>query len=285
MHIYRILHNRTYLGEVIHKDKTYPGEHEAIVTKGLWEQAHAVLETNRRQKSQHVRAKAPALLKGIIRCAACDRAMSPVSTTSGKRAYRYYQCGRASKEGHASCPVKSVSAGEIEAAVIHQLRAVFSSPEVIAQTFRATQELEANELEHLRSERRELETRLTELKQAAGRLMDSDAVDSQTNDEIRRTNDEFIDKQHSLHDVNEEMEGMQARLVDEREVAKYLRKLDPIWEELYPLEQCRIVQLLIEEVSVGTDGMNIRIRSNGIHSLISELKDTADKHDERTHAI
>jgi site-specific DNA recombinase len=211
--------------------------------------------------------------------------MSPVSTTSGKRVYRYYQCGRASKEGHASCPVKSVSAGEIEAAVIHQLRAVFSSPEVIAQTFRATQELEANELEHLRSERRELETHLTELKQAAGRLMDSDAVDSQTNDEIRRTNDEFIDTQHSLHDVNEEMEGMQARLVDEREVAECLRKLDPIWEELYPLEQCRLVQLLIEEVSVSTDGMNIRICSNGIHSLISELKDTADKHDERTLAI
>ncbi|MHB9038713.1 MAG: hypothetical protein ACYC64_18870 [Armatimonadota bacterium] len=73
--------------------------------------------------------------------------------------------------------------------------------------------------------------------------------------------------------------------MNEREVAECLRKLDPIWQELYPLEQCRIVQLLVEEVSIGMDGMNIRIRSNGIHSLISELKDTADKQNERTHTI
>ena len=220
MHIYRVLYNRTYLGEVIHKDKTYPGEHEAIVTRELWERAHSVIENNKRHRSQYVRARAPALLKGIIRCGACDRAMSPVSTGTAHKNYRYYTCGRASKTGHSNCPVRSVPAGDIEAAVIQQLRSIFKSPEMIAQTYQATRELKAEELEGL----------------GAGKL------------------------------------EMEAQLVSERDVAESLRRLDPIWDELFPLEQSRIVQLLVERVTVNTDGMNIRIRGNGLHLLVAEVR-------------
>jgi len=272
-HIYRALYNRTYLGEVLHKDKTYPGEHEAIVTRDLWQRAHAVIEENRRHRSQHIRAKAPALLKGIIRCGACDKAMSPVSTGTAPKNYRYYTCGRAAKTGYHNCPVRSVPAGDIEGAVIGQLRAIFRSPEMVAQTYRATRELEAEELERLRAEKLELEARLAELKQTASRLLDSGASDRDTNDEIRRTNEEFVNTQHRFQDVDDEIQGMQARLVSERDVAECLRKLDPIWDELFPLEQTRIVHLLIEHVIVNPDGMNIRIRGNGLHSLVSEVRD------------
>ena len=171
----------------------------------------------------------------------------------------------------------------MEGAVIQQLRAMFKSPEMIAQTYQATRGLEAEELERLRSERTELEARLAELKQAASRLLDSGASDSETTDEIRRTNEEFVDTQRRFRDIDEEIHGMQARLVSERDVAECLRRLDPIWDELFPLEQSRIVHLLIERVTVNTDGMNIRIRGNGLHSLVSEVRDT-DNQQERSFA-
>jgi len=276
MHIYRVLYNRTYLGEVMHKDKTYPGEHEAIVSPDLWERAHAVIENNKRNRSQHIRAKSPALLKGIIRCGACDSAMSPVSTGTVRKNYRYYTCGKASKTGYDNCPVKSVPAGDIEGAVIQQLRAIFKSPEMIAQTYRATRDLESEELDRLRSERTELEASLTSLKQTASRLIGTGASDNGTTDEIRRTNEEYIGVQHRFQDVDDEIQGMQARLVTERDVAECLRRLDPIWDELFPLEQMRIVQLLIQQVTVNPDGMNIKIRGNGLHSLVSEIRDKTD---------
>ena len=141
MHIYRVIHNRTYLGEVIHKDNTYPGEHEAIITRAQWDRAHAVIDENTRTRAKHARSKAPALLRGIIRCGECDRAMSPVSTQSKGKRYSYYQCGKASKEGHAACPVGSVSAGEIEGTVMAQMRTVFKTPEVVAQTYLAARDL------------------------------------------------------------------------------------------------------------------------------------------------
>ena len=41
--VYKLLNNRTYVGEVAHKGKVYAGEHEAIVPRELWDRAHAVL--------------------------------------------------------------------------------------------------------------------------------------------------------------------------------------------------------------------------------------------------
>jgi len=49
----------------------------------------------------------------------------------------------------------------------------------------------------------------------------------------------------------------------------------PVWDELFPLEQSRIVHLLVERVTVNTDGMSIRIRGSGLHSLVSEIRDPA----------
>lgn len=90
-----------------------------------------------------------------------------------------------------------------------------------------------------------------------------------------------MDTQHRLQDVSTDLLGMQSRMVTEQEVTDSLRKLDPIWDKLYPTEQIRIIQLLVEKVTVNTDGMDIRIRTDGVHSLISELRGTLDAHEER----
>ncbi|HET8635705.1 MAG TPA: recombinase family protein, partial [Acidobacteriaceae bacterium] len=40
-HIYRILNNRAYIGEAVHKGTSYPGEHDAIVDQEVWDKVHA----------------------------------------------------------------------------------------------------------------------------------------------------------------------------------------------------------------------------------------------------
>jgi hypothetical protein len=51
-----------------------------------------------------------------------------------------------------------------------------------------------------------------------------------------------------------------------------LSALDPVWDELFPDEQRRIVQLLVERVEVHPDGAEIRIRAEGLTSLVAELQ-------------
>jgi DNA invertase Pin-like site-specific DNA recombinase len=57
----------------------------------------------------------------------------------------------------------------------------------------------------------------------------------------------------------------------EAEVRDALERLDPIWEELFPAEQARVVQLLVERVDVGPEGVDIRLRTEGLSNLTAEL--------------
>ncbi|MGD0114004.1 MAG: recombinase family protein [Armatimonadota bacterium] len=131
-YIYRLLNNPLYLGEVSHKQERYPGEQEAIVSRELWERAHVLLAKRYRGRGARLRPQGPALLRGIIRCAHCDCAMGPVFTKRRGRVYRYYLCLHASRNGHRTCPTRSLSAGEIEGVVVEQLRLLLRSPQLLA---------------------------------------------------------------------------------------------------------------------------------------------------------
>jgi site-specific DNA recombinase len=60
--------------------------------------------------------------------------------------------------------------------------------------------------------------------------------------------------------------------ITEPAVAETLRGVDAVWEALFPLEQARILQLLVERVHVTTDGLDIRIRTNGLRGLLREVQ-------------
>lgn len=107
------------------------------------------------------------------------------------------------KHGAGSCPIGRVPAGEIEAAVINQLRAVFRQPEIVVGTWKAA------------------------------RVQDGD--------------------------------------ITEADAHAALIRLDPLWDELFPAEQARIVALLVERVEIGTEGLNVRLRMDGLAGLAREM--------------
>ncbi len=57
----------------------------------------------------------------------------------------------------------------------------------------------------------------------------------------------------------------------EAEVREALERLDPLWDELFPAEQARIVRLLVERVELGPAGADIRLRTAGLASLVRDL--------------
>ena len=61
--------------------------------------------------------------------------------------------------------------------------------------------------------------------------------------------------------------------ITEDEAREALLQLDPLWDELFPAEQARIVQLLVERVQVGMDGVSIRLRADGLTALVREVPD------------
>ena len=206
--LYKLLNNRVYIGQAMHKGTSYPGEHEAIISRSLWDKVHSILTESPRSRAANTRAQTPALLKGLI-FGPTGRAMSPTHTRKGGRLYRYYVSQVVLKHGPEACPVRRVSAAEIEAAVVEQMRGILRSPEIVVGTWRA---------------------------------------------------------------ARERNEG-----ITETEVRETLEQLDPLWDELFPAEQARIVQLLVDRVDVKVDGVDIKLRVDGLAGLYREVAGLGDQ--------
>ena len=59
--------------------------------------------------------------------------------------------------------------------------------------------------------------------------------------------------------------------ITEADAREALLQLDPLWEELFPAEQARIVQLLVKRVDIGIDGLTLRLRVDGLTGLAREI--------------
>jgi len=92
--LYAHLKNPLYKGMISHKGELYEGEHEAIIDPERFDRVQKILSYNGRTGGKEVRNKYGAILRGLLRCKACDRSMTHVFTTSrGKNSkqYRYYR--------------------------------------------------------------------------------------------------------------------------------------------------------------------------------------------------
>ncbi|QIG52441.1 recombinase family protein [Nordella sp. HKS 07] len=111
-----MLGNRVYLGEINHRGKSYPGEHEPILSQALFDAVQAVrAESDTIKRNGYERSGA--MLTGLIYDAKGNR-MTPVYAKKGTLHYRYYQSavlaqGLKSKAGS----ICRVPAAEIERAV------------------------------------------------------------------------------------------------------------------------------------------------------------------------
>ena len=201
--LYKLLNNRVYVGEAVHKGTPYPGEHRAIVSHQLWDRVHAILKESPRKRAAGTRAQTPALLKGLL-FGPAGAAMTPTHTRRRGRLYRYYVSTRVLKEGPEACPVRRVPAAEIEQAVVDQIRGLLRTPEILVRTWRAVHAEDA--------------------------------------------------------------------AITEAEVREALVRFGPMWEELFPAEQARIVQLLVDRVEVGVESLAISLRVEGLMSVVRDLE-------------
>jgi site-specific DNA recombinase len=273
-HVYRVLNNPLYIGEVSHKGKRYPGEHEAIIGRELWDRAHAILEGNYRARGVQTRTKTEALLRGIIRCAVCGCAMVPTFTKRRGKVYRYYLCLHASKNGHATCPVRSLPGGEIERTVIDQLRVVLRAPEFLAQTYREARVQADARLTELRETTATAEAALLSLREeVAQAALGGNGHPQPVSSRLADLQAQIQQHEHALSEAEEEMRRLEEDSFSERDVVDALGALDPIWEHLFPDEQARIVQLLVKQVDVYPDRAEVRIRAECLTSLVAELRE------------
>jgi len=276
-HVYRLLTNPTYIGLIKHKDKTYPGRHEAIIEKSLWDQVQVSLNDNggHRARANATRSKTPAMLKGIIKCGHCGTAMGVTFTKKRDRTYRYYLCGHANKNGYDSCPVRSIPAGDIENAVMLQVRRIFQAPEILVEALGAIQKQEREDRKRLAAERAAIEQEIASTRAKASRLIKSQIGENGGNgfvsEELDGMEQQVENLNGKLRIVSEELNMLKRRPTTEAALLTELQTLDHIWDELFPAERARLIRLVVDSLTVNPDGLVLVLRADGLTSLVAEF--------------
>jgi hypothetical protein len=127
--LYWLLSNPVYVGETRHRDKTYPGEHEAIVSAELFDAVQAKLAERTNPRSPAVARRTISLLSGMFRDAQ-GRPMSPTHTQNHGKRYRYY-CSKSDYQ--CDVPEVRLPAGEIDAAVRNAIAGYLADSSLIRE--------------------------------------------------------------------------------------------------------------------------------------------------------
>lgn len=272
--LYKLLTNVVYAGKIRYKDEIHQGEHAAIVELAIWQKVQAILGRNGRTGGAPVRNKFGAILKGLLRCAACDAAMTPSHTTRhGNKRYRYYTCSSAQKRGWQTCPSKSIPAGQIEQFVVDQIKCIGNDPAVVHETLAAAREQTKASISKLDTELRGLKRDLDKWNAEIRKLAETGpASDTATVSRLADLHERIRDGDRKSTEIIVEITMLKGDIVDEHEVASALEAFTPVWETLAPREQARIVQLLVQRIDYdGAAGkVAITFHPSGIKALAAD---------------
>ncbi len=143
--LYHLLKNRTYLGEIIHKNDSYPGEHQPIVPKALWDDVQDKLAMRARAQKLQKRARHTSLLAGLLHDG-LGRKMSPSHASKQGKRYRYYVTHEQQRTDRSESAWR-VTAHDIEQLVLDRLDDFFSDgASLLEQLGREAEQAEARVL-------------------------------------------------------------------------------------------------------------------------------------------
>ena len=204
-YIAKALRNPIYVGEISHKVTVYPGQHEPIITRQLWDQVQNILaeDAHARMGKTQTRGKTDALLRGLLFGADGQKYHITFSTKPSGKRYRYYIPTADRRYGKGSSASGMIPADQIEGVVVNMMIGALQAPESIQAIWNQMQQ------------------------------------------------------QHPE--------------IDEATVVLAMRRLAEVWKQLFPEEQLRLVNLLIQRVTLLSDGIDIAWHEVGWRELAGEL--------------
>ena len=87
--LYALLRNPIYIGEIRHKGTTYPGQHQAIIARTVWDRTQELLQLHTVLKIGRSKSSMRSPLIGKLFDETGER-LTPSHTVKGNRRYRYY---------------------------------------------------------------------------------------------------------------------------------------------------------------------------------------------------
>jgi site-specific DNA recombinase len=174
-----------------------------------------------------------------------------------------------------------VAVREIEAFIVERIKSIGKDPGLVRETIKASKkQLESRkpgilvELRRHEKDREKLDRERRHLVDAVGTGKASPAI-------LQRLGEQDLLAQSleaQVAKLKDELAAMESKVIDEADLQAALASFTPVWEELFPAERARILQLLIERVTYDAKAGEVEIvfRPGGVRTLAANAgKETA----------
>ena len=152
-------------------------------------------------------------------------------------------------------------------------------PALIRETAKQVKETVRTQKRSLHAEQKRLRRELNKKREECRRLLDTVALGKASGPTITDRLSEL--EEHAqvvegrLAEIAHELDTLSQQTFNQADLTTALSLFDPIWDVLYPVEQGRVVQLMVERVEYdgGTKAVRIQFRPTGILTLSSEIEE------------
>jgi len=278
--LYVLLTNPVLVGKVSHKSALYDGEHDPIVEQEVFDRVQVLLKHNGRTGGVEIRNKHGALLRGLLRCKHCDRAMTHTFSGGGRRAkaYRYYRCVRAIKSGATSCPSGSLPAQEIERVVVDEVRGLATDGGLLDRVLSEAQSSIEADRAAATTERDGLRREIAHHHRELSRLATEGAAASEVTARIAELHERLADAEQRMPELEARIRDLEQQAISRAEAEAAFADFATLWQNLIPREQARLLRLLISAVEYDAESQSVSVtfRPTSIRALIDcSLEDAA----------
>ena len=178
--------------------------------------------------------------------------------------------------------MRSIPAGDVEQAVMIQLKRIFQAPEIIGETVERVRAKERDEREKLERKRGDLTREVNTLRANAAKMVSQTGFPGRPGrvgpggsfiaEELARMEGQVEILEKELEGVNSDLEAiLSIQPTTPMDLTAELATLSSLWDELFPKEKERIISLLIDKVVVTAHGIDLAIRADGLQSIKAEL--------------
>ena len=258
--VHAILINEAYTGTLIWgvnaKDNAEPVRVEkafpAIITRAQFSRVGKLMRARAPKTSHPRRVGSTYLLSGLVKCKACNRALSGQDAKSGQ--FAYYVCQSIMKRGKNACVTPRLNARRFEQMIVDKIRSNILTEGSITELVRAVDE----EMDGIASEQRKrletIDTELEEVKRRLGRIWNaietSDIDIADASDRVKEHRERKERLEDAAADARAILSQRRAHLDDVKTISAYAKDMKDFLQESELTERRSFIESFVKEIIV-----------------------------------
>src|SRR5437870_2601067 len=265
-HIYNLLGNIIYTGQIKVGEEIFAGEHDGIIDVATFDQAQARLKQNAWTPGNPNRTKMESLLRGMIYCSCCGSGMYSTYSASKQRRYRYYVCYRSQQKLEGYCTTRAVSAPAVEDAVAEGIQRIGVNPEVLAETVRVARQRLSEALGGVQEELNATNLKVKNLKSQLARTRNPKPG------RMVELQEQVVSGETRAAELRKEILRLEKHRVDEKDLGKTMGSFQVVWKAMNIEEQRALVGQLVEKIGYygRTGKVTLSFKSAGVKELVQK---------------